>query len=516
MPGWLKDAVFYEIYPQSFQDANGDGIGDFQGIIDRLDYIRDLGCNAIWMNPCFDSPFRDAGYDVRDYKKTAERYGSIEDLMRLFDAVHARDMHILLDLVPGHTSEEHPWFLESGRAEENEYSGRYIWTDGWLNRPEGLGCVAGKRERNGVYIVNFFATQPALNYGFLHPEEPWQQAMDAPDCLATREAIKDIMTFWLSAGCDGFRVDMADSLVKNDDAEKSGTCAVWRDIISSVRKKFPEMALVSEWNHPTSALSAGFDMDFFLDWQGNGYNLLVRDDKNNNCYFKQDGSRSVMDFFAGYLPQYDKIREKGSYCLLSGNHDTTRISHYLTERELRLFYGFLFTMPGNPFLYYGDEIGMRYLDLPTKEGGYTRTGSRSPMQWDKSENLGFSTAQAADLYLPVDAAADAPTVEAQEQDANSLLSMVKEIIALRHRESDLQDNADFHLAYVSENGRVFAYARGSLLMACNPDTAPAALDVSEILERNLQEKPLFSVGETSCGGGIVHLGSQAFAVYRMV
>ena len=124
---WLKNAVFYEIYPQSFKDTNGDGIGDFNGIIEKLPYIKSLGCNAIWMNPCYDSPFKDAGYDVRDHKKVASRYGTEEDLVRLFQEAHKLGIRILLDLVPGHTSEEHPWFQESGKAEENEYSSRYIW-----------------------------------------------------------------------------------------------------------------------------------------------------------------------------------------------------------------------------------------------------------------------------------------------------------------------------------------------------------------------------------------------------
>lgn len=137
MTEWLKTAVFYEIYPQSFKDSNGDGIGDLGGIIEKLDYIRELGCNAIWMNPCYDSPFKDAGYDVRDYKKVAKRYGTIDDLRELFRQVHERGMHILLDLVPGHTSEEHPWFVQSSMNERNEYSGRYIWTDCWFKRAEG-------------------------------------------------------------------------------------------------------------------------------------------------------------------------------------------------------------------------------------------------------------------------------------------------------------------------------------------------------------------------------------------
>ena len=129
-PEWLKKAVFYEIYPQSFQDSNEDGIGDFRGIEQRLDYLEELGVNAIWMNPCFESSFFDAGYDVRDYFKTAPRYGSNEDLKKLLQSAHRRRMHVLLDLVPGHTAVDHPWFIESCRDEKNEYSDRYIWRSG--------------------------------------------------------------------------------------------------------------------------------------------------------------------------------------------------------------------------------------------------------------------------------------------------------------------------------------------------------------------------------------------------
>lgn len=129
MSSWLNDAVFYEIYPQSFFDTNSDGIGDLPGVIEKLDYIRDLGCNALWLNPCFLSPFGDAGYDVADYCQVAPRYGTNDDLVRLFDEAHARGIHVLLDLVPGHTSIEHPWFQASQQAEANEYTGRYVWTD---------------------------------------------------------------------------------------------------------------------------------------------------------------------------------------------------------------------------------------------------------------------------------------------------------------------------------------------------------------------------------------------------
>ena len=129
MPKWLDNAVFYEIYPQSFLDTNADGIGDFQGIINKLDYIRGLGCNARWIKPCFLSPFGDAGYDVADYYRVAPRYGTNEDLKRLFAEAHKREMHVLLDLVPGHTSVEHEWFRESMKTERNAYTDRYVWTD---------------------------------------------------------------------------------------------------------------------------------------------------------------------------------------------------------------------------------------------------------------------------------------------------------------------------------------------------------------------------------------------------
>ena len=166
MPKWLDNAIFYEIYPQTFRDSNADGIGDFQGILEKLDYVRDLGCNAIWLNPCFASPFGDAGYDVADYYRAAPRYGTNEDLKRLFEEAHRRGIRVLLDLVPGHTSWEHPWFKASMEAERNEFTDRYVWTDDIWERPEGMDCLRGISQRNGACAVNFFSNQPALNYGY--------------------------------------------------------------------------------------------------------------------------------------------------------------------------------------------------------------------------------------------------------------------------------------------------------------------------------------------------------------
>ena len=312
-PKWLADAIFYEIYPQSFVDSNGDGIGDIPGITLKLDYIKDLGCNAIWLNPCFDSPFKDAGYDVRDYKKVASRYGTNDDLIALFDAAHRRDMHVILDLVPGHTSEEHEWFHRSCKVERNNYSDRYIWTDSWISGGDGLPFIGGESPRNGTYILNFFKCQPPLTYGFAHPERSWQKPALGPDAKATCDAMVDVMRFWLSRGADGFRVDMADSLVKKDDEGKPYTIRTWQYMFARIRPAFPEAAFVSEWGRPEESMAAGFDMDFYLDWRWdgvpNGYNMLLRnvDDplsrKGDKSYFNADSGTPISEFLDEYEPR---------------------------------------------------------------------------------------------------------------------------------------------------------------------------------------------------------------------
>lgn len=160
MSKWLDNAIFYEIYPQSFKDSNADGIGDFQGIIEKLDYINELGCNALWINPCFESPFGDAGYDVSDYCSAAPRYGTNEDLKRIFTEAHKRNMHVLLDLVPGHTSVEHKWFKESMKAKRNEYSDRYIWTDSiWKSLKEWVVYEEYLTETVPVLLISFLISR---------------------------------------------------------------------------------------------------------------------------------------------------------------------------------------------------------------------------------------------------------------------------------------------------------------------------------------------------------------------
>ncbi|MCS4535720.1 alpha-amylase family glycosyl hydrolase [Corynebacterium sp. HS2168-gen11] len=450
---WLHDAVFYQLYPQSFNDTNHDGIGDLPGITAKLPYLAELGINAIWINPIFDSPFLDAGYDIRDYYTIAPRYGALSDLHTLVDAAHNLNIKILLDLVPGHTSDQHPWFQNSRTTTQTPDDDRYIWTNSWFGNASGLPFVAGVAPRNGCYVLNFFHSQPALNFGFANPTEPWQDSLQGVGPAKNRDEIANILRFWLSQGVDGFRVDMADSLVKFDTPEKTATIETWREIFSSVKPEFPDAVFVSEWGHPWQSFAAGFDMDFYLDWPGNGYNKLIRSPQG---VFHADSDTPVAEFFDDYLPQYHRTRDDGLFCFISGSHDNDRLAYHLTDRERRLYFLFMLTMPGAPFLYYGDEIGMTWHDLPTHEGGYTRTGSRTPMQWDASlPNCGFTTSTSP--YLPAFSDTD---VVSQRNCADSLLNYVKSLIALRHQTPDLQGVAALEVISHPEHPRLMHYRRG--------------------------------------------------------
>ncbi len=476
MAKWLDTAVFYEIYPQSFQDTNADGIGDFQGIIRRLDYIKELGCDAIWINPCFKSPFGDAGYDVADYYTVAPRYGTNEDLKQLFQEAHARDMHVLLDLVPGHTSTEHPWFKESMKVEKNEYTDRYIWTDNIWEAPDDMASLRGISARDGSCALNFFSCQPALNYGFYERTRPWQQAPGDPGPQATLAEMKNIMRFWLGLGCDGFRVDMAHSLVKND-PESKGTIALWQDVRAFLDREFPEAVLVSEWGEPDKSLRGGFHMDFLLHFGPSHYNDLFRCEEP---FFSSRGKGDASAFVKKYLENRRKAGEDGMICIPSGNHDMDRLARSLHGDELKIAFAFLLSMPGAPFVYYGDEIGMRYVEgLASVEGGYNRTGSRSPMQWDGTPNAGFSAAAPEQLYIPQDPGADRPTAEEQMSREGSLWREVQKLISVRRKNPALGNKGSIRFVRAEENGYPLAYIRESgeqsILVILNPGREEAEL-----------------------------------------
>lgn len=449
---WLKDAVVYEIYPQSFYDTNGDGIGDLRGIIEKLDYIQDLGFTAIWLNPINPSSFRDAGYDVTDFYDVAPRYGTLADYKELCEKVHERGMKIIFDLVAGHTSIDHPWFIQSGKVEENIYTNRYIWTNSTFDLGEG---IAGLGERDAKCISNFFWCQPALNYGYAHPdpEKPWQLPVDHPDCVATKEELKKIIDFWMDLGTDAFRVDMAASLIKGD-TDNSFMTAFWHEIRAHMQARNPESLLIAEWGSPDRAINAGFHLDFLLHSGNEAYTSLLRYEKGRNTflelmkdghsYFNVDGKGNVNDYLDRLLYDLSQTEGKGYIGHITGNHDIPRLAYRRTTEEIKAAMVFLFTMPGVPFVYYGDEIGMDYIEnLPSKEGGYIRTGARTPMQWNDEKNHGFSDSDTP--YLPTDNRPGAPTVTGQEHDENSLLSFVKRLIAFYKKTPALWADGEFEV-----------------------------------------------------------------------
>lgn len=457
---WLDTALFYEIYPQSFYDTNSDGIGDLKGIIEKLDYIKETGFNAIWINPCFDSPFNDAGYDVRDYKKVAPRYGTNDDLKELFSEAHKRDMHVLLDLVPGHTSVEHEWFLESKKAERSELSDRYIWTNSIWESTIELPCIRGISDRDASCAVNFFSSQPALNYGNANPTMEYQMKPTDEAPLKTREAIKDVMRFWLDMGCDGFRVDMAGTLVKND-PDGSENIKLWQDFRRFLDEEYPEAVLVSEWGEPDKSIAGGFHMDFLLHFGPQCYNSLFRCDRP---FFSKSGKGNIEIFAKEFQNFYNKADSKGLICIPSGNHDMDRLARGRDTDELKVCFAFLLSMPGAPFVYYGDEIGTQYLEgLTSVEGGYGRTGSRTPMSWDKTlPNDGFSSAGDKNLlYIKMNDTPNRPDVKSQLNDENSLLNEIKKLIKLRKSYRALENTGGYELIFAKENTYPFIYKRTS-------------------------------------------------------
>ncbi len=522
-PEWLKDAVFYEIYPQTFYDTNGDGIGDLPGVIEKLDYIKSLGVNAIWLNPCFESPFQDAGYDVADFYKVAPRSGTNDDLKKIFIEAEKRGMKIILDLVAGHTSIEHPWFKESCKPQKNKYTNYYIWTNTWGEGDPNYKFINGYATREGNFMINFFYCQPALNYGFspADPEKPWQLPPDHPDCMAVREEMRNIMKYWLDMGAAGFRVDMASSLIRGEDAE-GGIVELWQDYRAWMEQEYPEAILVAEWSHPDKAINAGFHIDFMVHFNLPGYTSLFRSEKyrvpnspfaGETSYFDKSGEGGCRLFADELAEQLEATSGKGYVSVPTGNHDIGRIRQGRSMDELKCLYTCLFTLPGVPFIYYGDEIGMDYVTgLDSKEGGYNRTGSRTPMQWDASANAGFSSADAEQLYLPIDPSPERPLVSEQENDADSLLNYTRKLIKLRRETPALASDGTYATLNSGEKGEPYIYKRSigddSYIIALNPAGKSAEVKLDAVISEEI------IVSGVNVKDGMFTFEPGSYAIYR--
>ena len=526
-PQWLANAVIYEIYPQSFADSNGDGIGDLTGVLGRLDYLQWLGVDVIWFNPCFASPFRDAGYDVSDYLTIAPRYGSNEDMVAVIREASARGMRVLLDLVAGHTSVDHPWFRAS---KDDAADHRYIWTD----RPGGA-FVASPGRRPGWYMKNFFPEQPALNFGYARTavEEPWRQLPDAAGPQANRAALREIIGYWLDRGVAAFRVDMAFSLVKDDPGLVS-TTALWRELGGWMRRTYPDAVLIPESDElrtVDAGLRGNFDADFSLViheehsalFNNGGAGILPWQQEAEPCYFDPDadvaeGTRAFEKFLGLWNHHLESNGPDRLVVLPSADHDFSRLAcGSRTLDQLPAAFTFLLTWGSIPSIYYGDEIGMRYLEgAPEREGsiwtqGFNRASCRTPMQWDDAlPNAGFSTGPAESLYLPLDPRTGRPTVAAQMNDPHSLLHFVQGLVHLRRSTPALGTATSRRPLSV---GYPLAYLRNEThLVVVNP--LRRAMEVKVELPAGTAARHLYGNGAT-LDDGMVRASGFGCAVFEL-
>lgn len=559
-PEWLRDGVIYQVYPSSYKDSDGNGIGDIRGVISELNYIESLGVRAIWFNPLFVSGWIDGGYDVIDFYRVDPRFGTNNDMVELIEKAHAKGIKVMLDLVAGHTSDKHPWFIQSSQDTNLQYSDYYIWSDRlpdakaerdletMLKDPNYMQNTIGKwmkseYPRNKFYMKNFYACQPSLNYGYANPDpsRPWEQGVDAPGPKAVRQELKDIIAFWYGKGVDGFRVDMANSLVKND-KDKKEIMNLWREIREWSDKNYPDHVLMAEWGSPKYCLAAGYNIDMDLNGTKAHNRRMYFDRKHQadgGSYFSLNGGQpSVKDLYGNAWPE-DKIDSKttaaemlkeyydyftdclestetmGYFATITGNHDHLRINMGArnTPDQLKVMLTWVLTMP-MPILYYGDEIGMRSLvDLPNVEGanhnGKERSGARTPMQWTSGETAGFSTCSPDKLYLPVctewspatsypqyldwkknfEAGKVKPiakgeiTVESQDKDPESILNWTRELIALRKSSEALWADSKFIPVFNESQPYPMVYLRSNgketFLIALNPTGTRKSLTLND-------------------------------------
>ncbi len=461
---WWRETTVYQVYPRSFFDANGDGIGDLDGIIQKLDYLKDLGVGAIWFSPFFASPQRDVGYDISDYRSVAPEYGDMETVQRLFAAVHERGMRVVMDMVMNHTSDQHPWFLQSRSSCDNPKRDWYVWRDG--SKPGGKAppnnwnaMIGGSgwhydASTDQWYWAQFLPFQPDLNYR--NPE--------------VRAEMLDTMRFWLERGVDGFRLDIVNALF--EDPEFRDNPMAWRLIPSDDDPRMLFQGSDHTLNHPDTiafmrdlrAVVDAFPGGRFLVGEvnasieqarahcvdGRGLNLVFLF-RSLNAALHPVSVRMLVEQYERLFP--DPLLPTWVF----GNHDRARrISRLRGDLErAKLNAAWQLTARGVPFLYYGDEIGMSQRPIPARESkdalvkrmswvpqfvydairavmgeSINRDECRTPMQWDSSETVGFCP-PGASPWLPPPASTDGRTVADQTGDPDSLLECYRRFLQAR-------------------------------------------------------------------------------------
>jgi len=465
---WWKRGIVYQIYPRSFQDQNGDGVGDLAGITARLDHLAWLGVDALWVSPIYPSPMADFGYDVADYCAIDPLFGTLDDFDRLVAEAHARGLKVILDFVPNHTSDQHTWFQESRSSKDNPKRDWYLWREpkpdgappnNWIANFGGPAWTFDARTGQSYYHA-FLREQPDLNWR--HP--------------AVRAAMYDALRFWLTRGVDGFRVDVIWLMVKDaafrdnppnpayqpSQAEISRLLQVHsadqpevHDIIAEMRgvlEEYPDRVLIGEIYLPLERLVAYYGKDLA------GAHLPFNFQLIHTAWNARELATLVRDYEAA-LP------EGGWPNWVLGNHDQPRIAARVGEAQARIAAMLLLTLRGTPTLYYGDEIGLGKVPIPPERVqdpweknepglGLGRDPERTPMQWDTSENAGFTTGEP---WLPLSPDHRERNVALMAQDPASILTLHRRLIAFRRRHPALSVGS-YHPVIEAHND-LFAYER---------------------------------------------------------
>jgi alpha-glucosidase len=487
---WWKAGVIYQIYPRSFQDSNGDGIGDLHGIAGRLDYLAWLGVDAIWISPIFPSPMADFGYDVADYRGVDSIFGTLEDFDRLLAAAHARKIRVLLDFVPNHTSDQHPWFIEARRSRDSPMRDMYIWRDpapgggppnNWLSDFGGSAWEWDERTEQYYYHA-YLRQQPDLN---------WRNP-------AVRAKMYDVLRYWLERGVDGFRVDVLWHLVKDDQFRNNPPNPDWapgmpphkkvlqlysadrpevHEIVSEMRNVLAEYGddrlLIGEIYLPLARLVAYYGRDLGGAHVPFNFHLIQA------AWHARSLQREIQEYEAA-------IPEGGWPNWVLSNHDKPRIVARVGPAQARVAAMLLLTLRGTPTIYYGDEIGMDNVEILQSQvmdpfernvpgQGFGRDPQRTPMQWSRGLNAGFTSGSP---WLPLSPNAHEINVDAESTNPASMLSLYRRLLALRREHRALTVG---RYQPVKASGDVLAFAREAarerFLVALNLGPAPAELPV---------------------------------------
>ncbi len=497
---WYRHAVFYEIYVRSFQDSDGDGIGDIKGLTSRLDYLKELGVDAIWLMPIMPTAFKDSGYDVSNYQDVNPEYGTLADFEALLAAAHERKMRVIMDLVLNHTSDQHAWFTESRSSKTNPKADWYVWSDTPSDPNIGCGTASAvfgssawqlDSTRGQYYYHRFYPEQPDLNYR--NPE--------------VVDATLDVARFWLAKGVDGFRCDVIGLLYES--AKECDLIPETRDYVKKLRKvvdEYPGRVIVAEPSNLTDAtgyLGNGSDMFHMAFHFGFGYFWTFP--------FGSQNATAIVDTFQKSLNGFPPGAQDG---LVIGSHDVPRAFSAAQGDDTRHQRAALIqlTAKGTPFIYYGEELALRpgsqqVVDL--------RDAARTPMLWDGSPGHGFTTGKP---WIAFGAEADSFNLEVEKDAPDSMYAFYRSLLELR-RGRAVWGTGEMEVLDTGTNS-VFALYRHDDFMAYVAGVNMSEEDqVAELARPGLGQRAERVAGQgklaLGAGGGKLSLPAKSAAIFRV-